>query len=66
MVVSPHLINNEFGGRPQVRNRVFIAATRIPKDIPNFKTNRLDGVAITSHGYVQEVANKIKNYTCFN
>ena len=39
MVVSPHLIRPEFGGRPQVRNRVFIAATRIPKGIPNFKAN---------------------------
>ena len=38
MVVSPHLIRPEYGGRPQVRNRVFIAATRIPKGIPNFKT----------------------------
>jgi len=39
MVVSPHLIKPEFGGRPQVRNRVFIAATRIPKGIPNFKSD---------------------------
>ena len=39
MVVSPHLIRPEFGGRPQVRNRVFIAATRIPKGTPNFKAN---------------------------
>jgi hypothetical protein len=34
--------------------------------IPNFKTNRLDGVEISSHGYIQEVANKIKTYTCFS
>ena len=39
MVVSPHLIHPEFGGRPQVRNRVFIAATKIPTGIPNFKSN---------------------------
>jgi DNA (cytosine-5)-methyltransferase 1 len=39
MVVSPHLIHPEFGGRPQVRDRVFIAATKIPKGIPNFKYN---------------------------
>ena len=39
MVVSPHLIRPEFGGRPQVRNRVFIAATLIPKGMPNFKSD---------------------------
>lgn len=39
MVVSPHLIKPEFGGRPQVRNRVFIAATRIPASMNNFKSN---------------------------
>jgi DNA (cytosine-5)-methyltransferase 1 len=39
MVVSPHSIHPEFGGRPQVRDRVFIAATKIPKGIPNFKYN---------------------------
>ena len=39
LVVSPHQIKPEFGGRPQVRNRVFIAATRIPKGVPNFRGN---------------------------
>ena len=33
--------------------------------IPNFKTTRWDGVNISSHGYVKEVANNIKKFSCF-
>lgn len=33
--------------------------------IPNFRTERWDGVDITSFGYVKEVANNIKKYNCF-
>jgi hypothetical protein len=33
--------------------------------LPNFKTKRWDGVNITSHGYVKEVAKNIKKYNCF-
>ena len=33
--------------------------------VPNFKTKRWDGVNISSHGYIKEVANRFKNYNCF-
>ncbi len=33
--------------------------------VPNFKTQRWDGVDISSHGYISEVANRVKNYRCF-
>lgn len=37
----------------------------VPNYIPNYKTERWDGVEITSHGYILEVAKRIKEYTCF-
>jgi hypothetical protein len=37
----------------------------VPNYIPNFKTKRWDGVKISSHGYISEVAQRIKTYTCF-
>jgi hypothetical protein len=33
--------------------------------IPNFKTERWDGVNISSHGYISEVAKRIKGFSCF-
>lgn len=42
-----------------------ITNKKVKNYIPNFKTKRWDGVNISSHGYVKEVANNIKKYGCF-
>lgn len=42
-----------------------VSSTQVSNYIPNFKTNRWDGVNITSHGYVIEVANRMKGLSCF-
>jgi hypothetical protein len=33
--------------------------------IPNYKTERWDGVNISTHGYVEEVAGYYKKLNCF-
>jgi|688.fasta_scaffold53096_7 hypothetical protein len=48
------------------KNKIKVYNKPVADYIPNFKTNRWDGVEISSHGYIQEVADKIKKYTCFS
>jgi hypothetical protein len=42
-----------------------VSNTYVQNYIPNFKTTRWDNVQISSHGYIEEVASRIKKYTCF-
>lgn len=44
---------------------ITITNKKVKDYVPNFKTERWDGVNISSHGYIKEVANNIKKYTCF-
>ncbi len=37
---------------------------KAPNYLPNYTTERWDGVNISTHGYVKEVANHIKRFTC--
>ena len=36
-----------------------------PNYLPNYKTERWDGVNISTHGYVEEVSKNIKSFNCF-
>jgi hypothetical protein len=49
----------------QNKKKITVTNQVAPNYLPNFKTKRLDGVSISSHGYVQEVASRYKKYTCF-
>ena len=49
---------------PKVKS-IVVTNRHVPNYIPNFKTKRWDGVSISSHGYISEVAKRMKGYTCF-
>jgi hypothetical protein len=50
---------------PPTPKKIKVFNKHVLNYLPNFKTQRWDGVNITSHGYVKEVADRIKKYTCF-
>jgi DNA (cytosine-5)-methyltransferase 1 len=63
MVVSPHQIRPEFGGRPQVRDRVFIAATKIPENRISKTLRECDIPSLSSvtHGWNPQQWNLFKD-----
>jgi DNA (cytosine-5)-methyltransferase 1 len=63
MVVSPHTIRPEYGGRPQVRERIFIAATRIPNKRFSGSFQESDNPSLDSvtHGWNPQQWNLFKD-----
>ena len=48
-----------------IQEQITVTKEWVPNYLPNFKSQRWDGVDISSHGYVKEVAQRIKGFTCF-
>jgi hypothetical protein len=50
---------------PQPNKKYTVTDKLVQNYLPNFKTKRWDGVNISTHGYIKEVANNIKKFSCF-
>jgi hypothetical protein len=57
--------NKELMNKPEKQKTIIVTNQVVKNYLPNFKTKRLDGVSISSHGYVKEVALRLKKYNCF-
>jgi hypothetical protein len=44
---------------------VLVSKNHVPNYLPNYKTERWDNVTISTHGYVKEVADRLKKLNCF-
>lgn len=54
------------GYNPQSSKTKYTVTDKLVQNyLPNFKTSRWDGVDISTHGYVKEVAQTIKKLNCF-
>jgi hypothetical protein len=51
--------------KPNNKKSIKVTNEEVKNYIPNFKTKRWDGVSISSHGYIKEVASRVKSYNCF-
>jgi hypothetical protein len=51
---------------PKVEKTKYKVSNKVALNyLPNFKTERWDGVNISTHGYVEEVSKNIKSFNCF-
>jgi DNA (cytosine-5)-methyltransferase 1 len=60
-IVSPHRLNPDFGGRPQIRERVFIAATRIPTGKFNDVEVEIPDLSFATEGWDSNLWNLSKD-----
>lgn len=58
-------VSSAVGLKKPAGTKYRVSNTYVQNYIPNFKTKRWDNVEISSHGYIEEVASRIKKYTCF-
>jgi hypothetical protein len=49
----------------KTKNEITVYNKELKNYIPNYKTQRADGVNISTHGYISEVAKTMKGLTCF-
>jgi len=58
-------LEHQYQGLERQKKTFTVTNKEVKNYIPNFKTKRWDGVSISSQGYIEEVAERIKKYTCF-
>ena len=62
---NPNLKRNCSLAGTKTKDGLTVTDKYVANYLPNYKTTRWDGVNISSHGYVKEVAETIKKMTCF-
>ena len=58
-------LNQEQLSKKKDTKKFTVTKEWVPNYLPNFKSERWDGVKTSSHGYVKEVSQKIKMFSCF-
>jgi hypothetical protein len=59
------LNQEQLNSKSTPKKKITVTKEWVPNYLPNFKSERWDGVNISSHGYAKEVAQKMKTFSCF-